>query len=83
MATLHIENVPEELIEAIEERAKRNHTTIGDEVLHRLHLSFPSKSDLAKRQERMKRFLALQKSKPASEGPFPSAEQMIREDRDR
>ncbi len=83
MATLHIENVPDELLEAIEERAKYNRTTIGDEVLQRLHLSFPSKADLAKRQERMKRFLELQKSKPPGEGPFPSAEQMIREDRDR
>jgi hypothetical protein len=83
MATLQIENVPDDLLEAIEEYAKSNHSTIGDEILQRLRVSFPTKADLAKRQERMKRFLELQRSKPPGDGPFPSAEEMVREDRDR
>lgn len=83
MATLHLENIPDDLLEAIEDRAAKNKTSINTEVLEELRLSFPTKTDLAIRQERMKRFLALQKVRPPGEGPFPSAEDMIREDRER
>jgi hypothetical protein len=83
MATLHLENVPDDLLEAIEDRASEEKTTVELAVLHVLSRMFPTKAQLAVRQDRMKRFLELQKATPPGEGPFPSAEEMIREDRNR
>jgi len=83
MATLQIENVPEELLEAIEARANKDKTSIEAAVLSVLSTMFPTKAQLAVRQERMRQFLELQKTKSPGEGPFLSAEEMIREDRDR
>lgn len=83
MATLHLENVPEDLLEAIQNRASEEKTTVEAAVLQILSKMFPTKSQLAVRQDRMKRFLELQRVSSPGEGPFPSAEDMIREDRNR
>ena len=74
MPTIHVENVPEDLFEALRNRAQSNQTSIGAEVIAILseHLSTPA--------GRMPRLPVQQ---PAIATPFPSAEQMLREDRAR
>ena len=83
MATLYVENVPDELYEALRSRAKQNRKSIAGEVISLLEMNIPTPSTLEKRREFFKYVKRLQRRKPPSPGPFPSAEEMIREDRER
>jgi len=83
MATLYVENVPDDLYEALRARAKENRTSISAEVLTLLDRNVPTKEQLAKRQELFEFAIRMQSQKPLSPGPFPSTEEMIREDRER
>jgi plasmid stability protein len=83
MATLYVENIPKDLYEALRERAKRNRRSIATEVLFLLEQNIPTKKVLKARRELYRR-LAHARSQPSpGPGPFPSAEEMIREDRAR
>jgi plasmid stability protein len=83
MATLYVENVPDELYEALRTRARQNRKSIASEVISLLEENVPTAATLKKRQEFVKYIERLQRRKPPSPGPFPSAEEMIREDRER
>lgn len=83
MATLYVENVPDELYEALSARAEQNHRSIADEVISLLEENVPTAATLRKRQEFIKYVEGLKRHKSPSPGPFPSAEEMIREDRER
>jgi plasmid stability protein len=83
MPTLYVENVPEELYEAIRARAQRNRTSIAAEVLALLAENVPTPDELARRKEFLKRARKLQSKRPVAAGPFPSSEEMQREDRAR
>ncbi|HEX3820579.1 MAG TPA: hypothetical protein VHW45_09610 [Candidatus Sulfotelmatobacter sp.] len=83
MATLYVENVPEELYEALRERARKNRTSMAAEVIELLEHFVPTRIELQRRQKAFDE-LAKLRAKPAlGSGPFPSAEEMIREDRER
>jgi len=82
MATLYVENVPDEFYEALRSRAKQNRKSIAGEVISLLEENVPIPAVLNKRRE-FKYVESLQRRKPLSPGPFPSAEEMIREDRER
>jgi Arc-like DNA binding domain len=79
MATLYVENVPDDRYEALRERAKRNGRSISAEIIELLQQSVPTKADLQRRHEFYKTVLEFQKKKPLTPGPHPSAEEMIRE----
>ena len=83
MATLYVENVPDELYEALRSRAKQNRKSVAGEVISLLEENIPTPSTLKKRREFYEYVKRLQRRKPPSQGPFPSAEEMIREDRER
>ena len=83
MATLYVENVPEDLYEAIRERAKKNRKSIAAEVMEVLASNFPTKAELQRRKAFYKRILKFQAETPLVPGPHPSAEEMVREDRER
>jgi plasmid stability protein len=83
MATLYVENVPDELYEALRNRAKQNRKSIAGEVISLLEENVPTPTVLRKRREFLKYIERLQRRNPPSPGPFPSAEEMIREDRER
>jgi plasmid stability protein len=83
MATLYVENVPDDLYEALRARAKQQRTSIASEVISLLETFVPTEADLKKRREFGAYVRRLQKNKPLTPGPFPSAEDMIREDRER
>jgi len=83
MATLYVENVPDELYEALRKRAKSQRRSIAAEVLELLEQNIPTEAVL---KARRKAFDALAKLRSAASplpGPFPSTEEMIREDRER
>jgi plasmid stability protein len=83
MATLYVENVPEDLYEALRAQARRNRKSISAEVLDILEHMVPTPAVLERRREAIKRALEIQAMRGPSEGPFPTAEEMLREDRDR
>ncbi len=83
MATLYVENVPDDLYEALRSRAKSRRRSIAAEVLALLEENIPTAEDLKAREELFRRVLRLREKQPKSKGPFPSAEEMIREDRER
>ena len=83
MATLYVENVPDDVYKALRKRAKANRTSIAAEVIGLLKQFVPTEAELKKRREFYKRMVELQSKPPLTLGPFPSAEEMIREDRER
>jgi plasmid stability protein len=83
MATLYVENVPDDLYEALRSRAKSRRTSIAAEVLALLKENVPTAEELKARQALFERAIQLRQQLPMTDGPFPSAEEMIREDRER
>jgi plasmid stability protein len=83
MATLYVENVPDDVYEALRDRAKRQHRSIAAEILALLELHIPTKKALKARAEAFRKLEQLRFTRAPSAGSFPSSEEMIREDRDR
>ena len=83
MPTLYVENVPESLYKALRERARKNHQSMAAEVIELLKQNVPTAEELRSRREFARRMRELSSKPPLTPGPFPSAEEMIREDRER
>lgn len=83
MATLYVENVPDELYEALRRQAKARRRSIAAEVLALLEENVPTAEQLKARQTLYRQVIRMRKKLPKSKGPFPSTEEMIREDRER
>jgi plasmid stability protein len=83
MATLYVENVPDEIYKALRKRAKERRTSIAAEVIAMLERNVPTAKELKERREFYKRMAELRSVPAPAPGPFQSAEEMIREDRDR
>ena len=83
MATLYVENVPDDLYEALRKRAKQNRKSIAAEVIEMLKQNVPTEQELKRRRKAFENLQKLWTSTPAAPGPFPSTEEMIREDRER
>ena len=83
MPTLYVENVPEDLYQALRDRARRHRKSIAAEVLALLEENVPTEDELKRRRELLELAERLRSQKPAQSGPFSSAEEMLREDRER
>jgi plasmid stability protein len=83
MATLYVENVPDEIYKALRKRARVNRKSIAAEIISLLERHIPTEEELKRRQRAFEGLARLRAMKPLSPGPFPSAEEMIREDRER
>lgn len=83
MATLYVENVPDDIYRALRKLAKNNRSSIAAEVIALLKRQVPTEAELKKRREIYGRLAELRARPPVSPGPFPPAEEMIREDRER
>jgi plasmid stability protein len=83
MATLYVENVPDEIYEALRKRAKANRKSIAAEVLQLLEQFVPTEQELKSRREFVRRLERLRTKASPSSGAFASAEDMVREDRSR
>jgi plasmid stability protein len=83
MPTLYVENVPKDLYEALRARARKNRSSMAAEVIALLKDTVPTAAELARRRRFYDELLEIQSHKPAGKGPFPSTEEMIREDRER
>lgn len=83
MATLYVENVPDAVYKAMRRHARKNRKSIAAEVIELLEQNFPTAEELRGRREFVRRMKDLSSREPLSPGPFPSAEAMVREDRER
>jgi plasmid stability protein len=83
MATLYVENVPDDLYKALRKRAKDSNTSIAAEVIALLKRTIPTEAEMKRRRELYDRLAELRARPPLTPGPFPPVEEMIREDRER
>lgn len=83
MPTLYVENVPLKLYQALRDRARQHRKSIAAEVLSLLEENVPTPDDLKRRRQFLDQIGRLQRRKPLSAGPFPTTEEMQREDRQR
>jgi plasmid stability protein len=81
MATLYVQNVPDELYEALRRQAQQNCKSIAAEVVSLLELNVPTRAELKLRRDFLRQARRLQSRKGSAAGPFPSSEEMQREDR--
>jgi plasmid stability protein len=83
MATLFVENVPDDLYEALRGKARSNRTSIAAEVLKILQNAVPTPAELERRQALLDFGRKMRARRAAPGKQYPSAEQMLREDRKR
>ena len=83
MPTLYVENVPADLYEALRRRAKDNGTSMAAEVISLLKQWVPTPAELKRRRRAIEELKRISSMPPLTPGPSPSAEEMIREDRER
>ena len=83
MATLYVENVPDELYDALRARAKLHRRSITAEVLALLEDNLPTEKELRRRADLLRKLDRLSASLKRVHGKFPSVEETIREDRSR
>jgi hypothetical protein len=83
MPTLYVENVPDELYEALRQQARTQRSSIAQQIIALLEQHVPTPKELARRRQFLKNALRRTAEKPLTAGPFPSAEEMLRQDRER
>ncbi len=82
MATLYVENVPDELYESLRARARANRRSISAETLSLLEQVLPTPSEVRRRAAFYQRVRRL-RTRKAMTTTGPSAEELLREDRQR
>ena len=83
MATLYVENIPDDLYEALRGRARARRRSIAAEVLALLEEAVPTAEELKARQGLLHKLNRIRSKNLHSRRPFPSTEEMQRQDRER
>jgi len=83
MATLYVENVPDDLYDSLRERARRHRKSIAAEVLALLEQNVVTPAELKARESFLRQVKRLRARAPGGPGSFLSAEEMQRADRAR
>lgn len=83
MPTLYVRNVSDELHEALRKQALQNRRSVRAEVIALLEQFVPTAHELRARRRSIRRLEQLRSIPSPTAGPFPSAEEMVREDRNR
>jgi len=83
MPTLYVENFPEDLYSALRKQAKLRRKSIAQEVISLLEAHVSTPQELARRRELLQKALRHSARRSPASGPFPSTEEMLREDRAR
>jgi len=83
MATLYVENVPDDLYEALRERARKRRMSMAAEVLSLLAENVVTATEHKARQQFLKQARRLRSQRSSSRRTFPPSEEMQREDRGR
>jgi plasmid stability protein len=83
MRTTYVRNVPEELYRALRKRSRERGTSVAEVVRTILRECVPTARELRRRREWYRRLEKLRASPSPAKSPFPSTEEMLREDRAR
>jgi plasmid stability protein len=83
MATLYVENIPDELYAALKARARERNKSISAEVIALLSENVPTQQELKHRRELLHRARKIRSTRIAVGRVFPTAEEMQRQDRSR
>jgi plasmid stability protein len=83
MATLYVENIPDDLYAALRKQAKLRRKSIAQEVISLLETNVSTPQELQRRRELFQKALRISARRAPSPGPFPSTEEMLGEDRAR
>jgi plasmid stability protein len=83
MPTLYVENIPEDLYEALRGRARSRRRSIAAEVLALLEANVPTQKELKLRQRFIRQVRRMQSKKPLKPKNVQPTEEMLREDRGR
>jgi plasmid stability protein len=75
--------VPDEIYKALRKRARSHRKSIAAEVIELLEQHVPTEEELKRRRKAFEGLSRLHPQPPLGPGPFPSAKEMIREDRER
>ena len=81
MATLYVQKVPDDLYEALRRQARLNRKSIAAEVVSLLEQNVPTPEELKLRRDFLRQARRLRLHKGPAAGPFPSSEELQREDR--
>ena len=82
MATLYVENIPDDLYEALRARARTNRRSISAETIWTLEQMVPTPAEIRRRAAFYRQVRRIRK-RTAGGARGPSTEQLLREDRDR
>ncbi len=83
MATLYVENIPDDLNDALRGRARENRKSIAAEVVALLEENVPTARELKARRAFLRKLQRLRTRRPSAPGPLPSSENLQCEDRSR
>ncbi len=83
MATLYVENIPDDLYEALRNQARDHRKSLAGEVLSLLEENIPTAAELRRRRQFLSRVRRIRSPKRSVDGGFPTAEGMQRQDRER
>jgi plasmid stability protein len=83
MATLYVENVPDDLYQALRERARQHRKSIAAEVMSLLEENVVTADERKARRRFLRRAGRLRSHRPRAAGPFSPSEELQREDRSR
>jgi len=83
MATLYVENIPQDLYEALRGRARQHRNSIAAEVLALLQENVPTAKELRARQEFFRQVQRLRARRPRITARHISTAELQREDRRR
>jgi plasmid stability protein len=83
MPTLYVENIPDDLYAALRKQAKLRRKSIAQEVISLLEAHVSTPQELARRRELLQKALRMSTRRTTASGPFPSSEEVLREDRAR
>src|SRR5258708_36609638 len=76
MATLYVENVPDDLYDSLRKRAHQHRKSIAAEVLSLLEQNVVTPAELKARELFLRQVKRLRSPAPKTTGPFPSSEAM-------
>ena len=83
MATLYVDNIPDELYKALRQAARQRRSSIAAVVIRLLEQNIATPAELRLRKQFLQRGLSLRSSPPLAQRAFPAAEELQREDRAR
>lgn len=83
MATLYVENVPDDLYEALRDRARQHRKSITAEVLSLLAENVVTAAERKARQQFLRQVQRLRSHRSSSTALYPPSEELQREDRGR